>query len=283
MKRINATPYLLTAPGVLFFSALLGAPMVMTLLLSLHSYDYTLGIQDDWTLANYLDVFTDSYFYVIFGRTLGLSLLVTVLCILIGAPEAYILSRMRNPWRSIFLLVVLGPLLVSVVVRTLGWAILFGGNGLLAKTTAALGLGEVSLMYTMTGMTVALVHVLVPFMVIPVWASLQKMDPQSEDAALTLGASPFTVIRRITLPQITPGILSGSIICFALTAAAFATPSIIGGRRMKVVATMIYDEYKNTLNWPMGATLAALLLFANIVIITSANRLVERRFAKVFE
>ncbi len=283
MRRFNKLPYVMTAPGVLFFIALLGAPMIMTLLLSLHSYDYTLGIQDDWTLANYVDVVTDPYFYLIFGRTFGLSLLVTAICILIGAPEAYILSRMKNPWRSIFFLIVLGPLLVSVVVRTLGWAVIFGGNGLLAKLTSALGLGEVSLLFTFAGMTIAMVHVLVPFMVIPVWASLQKIDPQSEDAALTLGASPLTVLRRITLPQVMPGILSGSIIVFALTAAAFATPSIIGGRRMKVVATMIYDEYKNTLNWPLGASIAIILLLANVVIIAGSNRLVERRFAKVFE
>jgi putative spermidine/putrescine transport system permease protein len=131
-------------------------------------------------------------------------------------------------------------------------------------------------------MTIALVHVLVPFMVIPVWASLQKIDPQSEDAALTLGASRLTALRRITLPQAAPGILSGSIMVFALTAAAFATPSIIGGRRMKVAATMIYDEYKNTLNWPLGATIAVILLLINIAIIVGSNRLVERRFSKVF-
>jgi putative spermidine/putrescine transport system permease protein len=151
----------------------------------------------------------------------------------------------------------------------------------------AQGLGfsdePVSLMFTFTGMTIALVHVLVPFMVISVWASLQKIDPQSEDAAWTLGASKLTVLRRITLPQAMPGILSGSIIVFALTASAFATPAIIGGRRMKVVATAAYDEYLSTLNWPLGATIAVLLLVANVVIIVSYNKLVERRFAKVFE
>ena len=281
----NKTPYLLTGPGVVFFAVLLGAPMLMTLLLSLHSYDFTSGIQSDWTLANYIDVLGDSYFHKIFARTFGLALLVTIICVLIGVPEAYVLSRLSKKWRSIFLLVVLGPLLISVVVRTLGWALFFGGNGILSMTAQALGFGDapVSLMFTFTGMTIALVHVLVPFMVISVWASLQKVDPQSEDAGLSLGASKFTVLHRITLPQIMPGILSGSIIVFALTASAFATPAIIGGRRMKVVATAAYDEYLSTLNWPLGATLAILLLLANIIIIVSYNKLIERRFAKIFE
>lgn len=283
--QIRRIPYFLTAPGVLFFAALLGAPMVMTLLLSLHSYDFNTGIQADWTLANYAEVLGDNYFQKIFGRTFGLALLVTVICVLIGVPEAYVLSRLSSRWRSVFLLVVLGPLLISVVVRTLGWALFFGGSGILTMTAQALGFGDepVSLMFTFTGMTIALVHVLVPFMVIAVWASLQKIDPQSEDAALSLGASKFTVLRRVTLPQAMPGILSGSIIVFALTASAFATPAIIGGRRLKVVATAAYDEYLSTLNWPLGATIAILLLVANVVIIVSYNKMIEHRFAKVFE
>ncbi|MGV2132549.1 ABC transporter permease [Agrobacterium vitis] len=277
--------YLKAAPALIFYAVLLGAPMVLTLLLSFHAYDFTTGIQPGWTLTNYADVLTDSYFHEIFSRTFGLALLVTLICLLIGVPEAYILSRLGNPWRSIFLLVVLGPLLISVVVRTLGWALLFGGNGILSMVAQGLGFSDrpMSLMFTFAGMTIALVHVLVPFMVISVWASLQKIDPQSENAGLTLGASKFTVFRRITLPQAMPGILSGSIMVFALTASAFATPAIIGGRRLKVVATAAYDQYLNTLNWPLGATIALLLLVANVVIITSYNKLVERRFAKVFE
>jgi len=278
-------PYILTAPGVLFFAALLGVPMVMTFLLSLHSYDFNTGIVRDWSFGNYVEVVTDEYFQKIFGRTFGLALLVTVLCVLVGVPEAYVLSRLSSRWRSVFLLVVLGPLLISVVVRTLGWALFFGGNGILTIISQSLGFGDepVSLMFTFTGMTIALVHVLVPFMVIAVWASLQKIDPQCEDAAYSLGASKFTVLSRITLPQAMPGILSGCIIVFALTASAFATPAIIGGRRLKVVATAAYDEYLNTLNWPLGASIAVLLLIANVVIIISYNRLIERRFAKVFE
>jgi putative spermidine/putrescine transport system permease protein len=138
-------------------------------------------------------------------------------------------------------------------------------------------------MFTMTGMTIALVHVFVPFMVLAVWASLQRLDPQIEDAALTLGASQRTVLWRIVLPQVMPGILSGSLIVFSLAASAFATPSIIGGRRLKVAATTTYDEYLSTLNWPLGAAIAVILLVATATLVISYNRLVERRFAKVFE
>jgi putative spermidine/putrescine transport system permease protein len=282
----DRAPWLLSGPGLALFAALLGAPLIMTFMLSFYQFDYsTGGIQPGFSLANYIEVLQDEYFHLIFGRTFGLAFLVSAICVLIGAPEAYILNRMRNPWKSLFLLVIIGPLLVSVIVRTLGWALLFGSQGGISVALQWLGLsdGPVSLMFTMTGMVVALVHVLVPFMVLTVWASLQRLDPQVEDAALTLGASQSTVLRRIVLPQVMPGVLSGSLIVFSLTASAFATPAIIGGRRLKVVATTAYDEYLSTLNWPLGAAIAILLLVATVIVIMSYNRLVERRFAKVFE
>ncbi len=284
MAKAWIPPYLLSAPALVLYLAMLGVPMLLTFILSFNAFDFNKGVIPIFTLDNYIEIFTDSYFHVVFARTFGLALLVTVICALIGAPEAYILSRMRNPWRSFFLVVILGPLLISVIVRTLGWALLIGGSGVISTTLQSIGLIDepFQLMFTFTGMTIALVHVLVPFMVIAVWASLQKLDPAVEDAGLSLGASQFTVLRRIVLPQVMPGILSGSMIVFALTASAFATPSIIGGRRLKVVATTAYDEFLSTLNWPLGAAIAVVLLIANIVIIASYNRFIERKYAQVF-
>src|SRR3981081_2925400 len=125
-----------------------------------------------------------------FGRTFRIALMVTVLAALFGAPEAYILNRMKSPWRGIFLLVILGPLLISVVARTLGWALLFGGNsGLVNKALVLMGLISTPLpfMFTETGMVVALAHVLMPYMVLAVWAALQRLDPQVEKAPLGWG------------------------------------------------------------------------------------------------
>lgn len=282
---VDRRPYWLSAPGLILFVSMLGTPLLLTFLLSFYGFDFTKGIQPGFSFDNYIEVLGDSYFHKIFGRTFAIALTVTVISVLLGTPEAYILSRMRKPWKSIFLIVILGPLLISVIVRTLGWALLIGGQGMISKLLQALSItdGPFSLMFTTTGMIIALVHVLVPFMVLAVWTSIQRIDPQIEDAALTLGASKFTVLRRIVLPQIMPGVLSGSLIVFALTASAFATPSIIGGRRLKVVATTAYDEYLNTLNWPLGAAIALLLLVANIAVIMSYNRFIERRYAKVFE
>ena len=206
-----------------------------------------------------------------------MALLTTVICALIGAPEAYILSRMRDPWRSIFLLVVLGPLLVSVVVRAFGWSMLLGGNGLVNQAIQALGFGPVKILYTETAIVIALVHVMLPFMVIPVWTALQKLDPTVEAAAWTLGASRFTTLRRVVLPQVTMGVLSGSLIVFGLSASSFAIPGLLGGRRLKMAATLVYDEYMHELNWPLGAAIAIIVLLANLLIMLSYNRVVEAR------
>lgn len=284
-KRGAGAPWLLSAPALLLLLGLLVIPLALTAVLSFNAFDGTRGILPQMTLANYAEVLGDGYYHEIFLRTAGLALAVTLLSALFGVPETIILSRMKAPWRGIFLIVILGPLLVSVVVRTLGWAIFMGNNGLINEALTALGVidSPVRMLFSMTGVVIALTHVLMPFMVISVWASLQKLDPQVENAGLSFGASPFTVFRRVILPQIVPGILSGGIIVFALAASAFATPSIIGGRRLKVVATAAYDEFLSTLNWPLGAAIAVLLLIANILVIVAFNRWLERRYRQVFD
>lgn len=278
-------PFWLTGPALLVFLGLVIIPLGMTVLLSFYDWGQYKGIVPDFTLKNWREIATDSYFFEIFLRTFRIAVLVTLASVLIGVPETYILNRMSPGWRSAFLLVVIGPLLVSVVARTLGWALLLGSTGLVNQGLMALGLiaSPLEFMFTETGVVIALTHVLIPFMILSVWASLQRLDPQIENAAMSLGAGWWTIWTRVILPQIVPGILSGGIIVFALAASAFASPAIIGGRRLKVAATLAYDEFLNTLNWPLGAAVATLLLVALVAIIVGSNRLIERRYAQVFE
>lgn len=281
----NALPWGLSSPAVLFMLCLLAVPVVMLLGLSLNPFVPGVGVGEGFTLAHYADLASDEYFHTIFLRTLHLSLWVTLGCLLIGVPEAWILSRLSPRWRAVSMVIVLGPLLISVIVRTLGWAVLLGSEGVLNRGLLALGLidAPIRMMYTFTAMTVALIHVLVPFMVLSVWASLQRIDPATLQAAASLGAPASTVFRRVVLPQIVPGMLSGVLIVFAMAASAFATPAIIGGRRLKVVPTTIYDEFLGNLNWPLGAALATVLLVIVLAITLGTNRFVERRWRRVFE
>jgi putative spermidine/putrescine transport system permease protein len=279
--RDTGRGYLLSAPALALFFGLLVLPLLLTLVLSFNVFDYEVGVKGgEWTLAQYANLVTDSYFYEIFVRTFWISALVTLLCVVIGVPEAYILSRMGTPWRSIFLILILTPLLISVVVRAFGWSLLLGADGLINQAIQALGGRPVKMLYTPFAVILALVHVMLPFMIIPVWTSLQKLDPCAEQAALSLGASQTDVMRRVVLPQVMPGVLSGTLIVFGLSASSFAIPGLLGGRRLKMVATVVYDQYLSELNWPMGAAIAVALLLINLLVMLSWNRLVEGRYKK---
>ncbi len=278
--RALRTPWLLSAPALVLFACLLLVPLALTAVLSFQVFDQTTGVKNIFTWAHYAAVLTDDYYRGIFWRTFWISGLVTLICVVVGAPEAYVLSRMKSPWRSILLLVVLAPLLVSVVVRAFGWSMLLGPEGLVNQLVRAIGLPTMRILYTEAAVVIALVHVMLPFMVIPVWTSLQKLDPGVQDAALSLNASHFTTLRRVIFPQVLPGILSGSLIVFGLSASAFAIPGLLGGRRLKMVATVVYDEYLHELNWPLGAAIALILLLANLAVMLSYNRMVERSYKK---
>nr|WP_232462651.1 ABC transporter permease [Bordetella genomosp. 9] len=263
--------------GILFLT-LVVTPLALTFGLTFRPFDYNTGIQPGHTLAHYAMVLSDPYFIGIFWRTLWISVLTTLICVVVGVPEAYILSRMRRPWRSIFLLAVLSPLLISLVVRAFGWSMLLGPAGPIGKAAQALGFG--ALLYTPTAIVIGLVHIMLPFMIIPVWTSLQKLDPSVEHAAYSLNASRLQTMWRVVLPQCMPGVLSGSLIVFGLSASSFAIPALLGGRRLKMVATIVYDEFLTELNWPLGATLAILLLAANVIIMMAYNRVIERSYRR---
>jgi putative spermidine/putrescine transport system permease protein len=269
----------LTLPALMLFVGELVIPLVMTVMLSFHDWGQYKGIEPVFILKNWQDIASDPYYA---RRTFRIALLATLIATVLGAPEAYILNRMSGRWKGFFLLLILGPLLILVLARTLGWALLFGGNnGLVNKLLMSLGpiRSPLPFMFTETSVVVAVARAMMPFLVLSVWAALQRVDPQVENAAMSLGAGAHTII----LPQIMPGVLSGAIIMFSLSASAFATPAILGGRRLKVVATLAYGEFLNTLNWPLGATVAVLLLLlALALIVVGSNALIERRYAEVF-
>lgn len=280
MTPSRSTPYLLGAPALALFALMVLLPIGLTGLLSFQRFSWETGVQPGFTLAAYGTVLGDPWYWGIFARTGWVALLATAICIAVGVPEAYILSRMQAPWRSVFLLVVLAPLLVSVVVRAFGWSLVLGPAGFVNRAFEAVGIGPVRMLYTPVAVVVALVHVMLPFMVIPAWTSLQKLDPMVENAALSLGASRWTVLRRVVLPQVAPGVLSGSLIVFALSASAFAIPGLLGGRRLKMVATLIYDQYLQELNWPLGAAIALALLVLNLAVMLGTQAFVEAAYRK---
>jgi putative spermidine/putrescine transport system permease protein len=274
-----ASPFLLVAPSGFVYALALAAPLAGVLALSLQGFDFALGILPRWDLANYADLATDPLFHEALGRTFRIAAATTAVCLLVGVPEAWIIHRMSPRWRGFMLLLVVGPLLVSVVVRTFGWMVLLGTNGLVNQALLALGVpgAPFRMMFTEFAVVLGLVHVMVPLVVLAVWASLGRLDPALARAAESLGAGRITVFRRVVLPNVMPGVLAGALMVFCLSASAFATPAMLGGRRLKVVSSMAYNEFLNTLNWPLGAAIATLLLAAVLSATLLWTRFVERR------
>lgn len=265
---------LLCLPAITFLIAFFIGPLLLNAGQSLQRPDGGVG------LTQYVRALGDSYYLGVLGATVLLSAAVTLATLMLGYPLALAIARSSGRTKSLLIFLVVTPLLINVVVRTFGWMVILGRSGLVNGLLKMLGLETVDIASGWFAIWLALVHVLLPFMVISVWASLQRLDRKVPLAALSLGAGQGTVFLRVILPQVIPGILSGSLIVFALASSAFATPAIIGGRQLKVVATATYDEFLSTLNWPLGAAIAVCLLVLNATLMLSYNAILERRYAR---
>ena len=273
--RGEAVPFLLLAPNVLWLAMFMAGAIIMLATISLHVYEAGRGIRDEWTLANYTHFLGDPFYRDVLWRTLALGAWTTAGCLLLGFPLAFLLSQLRGIRRSILYFVLLLPLLTSAVVRTFGWMILLGNNGFINRTLIDVGIIDdpIRMMYSMTGIVIALVEVLLPFMVLALDAALLNIDPHLYEAARNLGARKTRIFTRITLPLVLPGIVSGSVLVFTLAVSAFVTPSLIGGPRIKLMATLIYQQSMGLLNWPFGGAIAFVMLFTILVLFAITFRL----------
>lgn len=274
--KVKGTP--LVVPNLVWLALFMLGPLITLFVISFRGYAAGRGIQDSWTLGHYVAFLTDPYHLDILWRTLRLGSEVTAWCLVLGFPMAYGLSRLRGTARALLYFVVLLPLLTSAVVRTFGWMIVLSNNGFINRTLMDLGLIEdpIRFMYGMTGIVVALVQVLLPFMVLALDAALLTIDPRIYEAARNLGAGRVRVFLRITLPLSVPGILSGSVLVFTLAVSAFVTPSLIGGPRVPVMATLIYQQGMSLLNWPFGGAIAFVMLTTVVVLFLIALRLARQ-------
>lgn len=277
--RRDLTPWLLLTPNVLWLALFLAGSLITLGVISLRGYEPGgRGILDTWELTHYVNFLTDPFYHAVLWRSLGMAAQVTAWCLVLGFPLAFTLSRLRGVARALFYFAILMPLLTSAVVRTFGWMILLANNGFINRTLIDLGLIDepLALMYRMSGIVIALVEVLLPFMVLALDAALLNIHPEIYEAARNLGARAPRIFVQITLPLSLPGILSGSILVFTLAISAFVTPALIGGPRVEVMATLIYQESMSLLNWPFGAAIAFVMLFTLLILFALTFRLGRR-------
>jgi putative spermidine/putrescine transport system permease protein len=274
----RGTAGLLVVPNLLWLLLFMAGPLLTLLEISFHGYQAGVGILDTWEFGNYLRFVTDPYYLAILLRTIAMGFEVTACCLILGFPFAYTLSRLRGTRRAMVYVLVLLPLLTSAVVRTFGWMILLANNGFINRSMMDLGLTDspMRLMYGMPGVVIALVEVLLPFMVLALDAALINIPPSLYEAARNLGAGRMRVFVSVTLPLALPGIVSGSVLVFTLAVSAFVTPSLIGGPRVPVMSTLIYQQGMSLLNWPFGAAIGFTMLATILTLFMLTSGLTRR-------
>lgn len=272
------TRLLLLAPAVILLAALLVMPLGWMIRLSFFMGDLGIDTIGPPTLANYAKLLGDGFYLAILGKTVGLALLVTVATIVAGYPLAHFLWRSPPRVRGLLTILVLTPLLVSIVVTSFGWLVILGNTGVINTIAAALGLtsAPMKLMYTNTAIAVGLTHILLPFMVLSILSSLERIDPLLGEAGSTLGASPSRVVRHIIFPLALPGVIGGTTIVFSLAVSAYVTPTVLGPNGPNFITTMIYHQFVTLFNWPLGAALSAVLLLIAAVIVFVYLRMMAR-------
>jgi putative spermidine/putrescine transport system permease protein len=270
---------LLLAPLTLVLAGFFILPVLMMLPVSFREYAPGSGLVPGvWTLENYIRIVTDDYYREVIWRTLGLGLFVTLACLLLGYPLAYLIARGPERWRVPLILLVVFPMLLNLVVRSFGWIALLANRGLVNNLLMQLGLihAPLKLMYNLTGLMIGLTHIYLPFMVLMLVAAIRNVPRDVEAAAATLGSSRLHVFTSVTLPLSSPGILAGSILVFVLTISALVTPRMLGGPTYKVMATLIYDEFMQLLDWPSGSALSFTLTLMAIAVIWLSSSLGRR-------
>jgi putative spermidine/putrescine transport system permease protein len=283
-EKRDWSPYLLAAPNVIWLLLFMAGALGVLFVMSFRGYEAGgRGILPTWELTHYEAFLTDRFHLDILVRSLLMSTYVTAGCLILGFPLAYTLSRLRGWKRALLYFTVLLPLLTSAVVRTFGWMILLSNNGFINKTLIGWGLIEtpIPMMYRMTGIVIALTQVLLPFMVLALDAALLNIDRQLYDAARNLGAGAVRIFFQVTLPLSLPGIMSGSVLVFTLAISAFVTPSLVGGPRIPVMATLIYQQGIALLNWPFGAAISFVMLIVLLLILGVALALTGRSRSRV--
>jgi putative spermidine/putrescine transport system permease protein len=272
----------LVLPAALLVLVLLVGPMVLLARISLNRYSPTELMIEAVTAENYLRAVADPYYRQVMLTTLVVALLCTLITLLLGFPAAYRLARMESRWKSLATVLTLVPLLVGNVVRAAGWMGLLGNEGLV--NSALLGAGLIAtpfkILYTPAAVVIGTVAVVLPYMILTLSSVIESIPRNLEESAANLGASGWTVFRRVVLPLALPGVLAGSVLVFILCMNAYATPVLLGGPQFKMMAPAVYDQFSKGTNWPFGAALAFILLFATLCLTVIGSFALGRRVAR---
>lgn len=262
-------PWLLALPACLFLFVFFVLPVAS--LFAISANKNTPGVvtfTPQLTLDNYVRIFTRDIYYDAILRSAGLGVVVTVLCLALGYPLAYVIAKTTHPGRNAVLMIaVLSSMQIDMVIRLYGLMVLLGDNGLVNATLLSSGLiaKPLPLMYGLFGVIVGLVQVTLPFMVISLIGVIRSIPPSYEEAARSLGAPRWAAFRAVVVPLSMPGILSGSLLVFALSISSYVVPALMGGWKVVTLPIHVYQQIAEAGRWQFGAAIAAVLFVTSLL------------------
>ena len=277
---LGGIPWLLVAAPLavlLFFFVLPNALLLSASFLKSEAQQLTSEV----TLENYGFLFSKPLYLWAFLRTFLVGISVGLLDVLLGYPLAYFLVRTKSRWKGLLIALALAPLLASVVVRTYGWYIILNRFGVANDVLMSLGFinERIAFMPSTGAIIIGLAHALLPYTVLTIMGSLNGINPNLEQAAMSLGASRVRTFFSVVLPLSLPGVAGGFLLSFSIAISAYATPAILGGPATQVMATAIYGFLTQLLDWSIGAALAVILVVSSLALLYLSARLGNRQVA----
>ncbi|MGX5831817.1 ABC transporter permease [Mesorhizobium sp. 43Arga] len=277
MNRKVVGSVLLLAPALVWWLAFLIVPCGLVLAYTFMDRGTYGGIELDFTFHNLIRAF-DGLYLEIFLRSARIAVEAAAVSLIVGYPAAYAISRVTPRWQMPLLFVVILPFWSNYLIRTYAWIVLLNRAGLVNQTLISAGIIQepLSLLYNETAVVVGLVYSYLPFVILTVYASIQRLNPEFSEASADLGASAWKTFIRVTLPLTAPGIAAGGVFVFVLSIGNFITPQLLGGGRTKMVGNLIQDQFTAARDWPFGSALALVLIVIMVGLLAFQSAVQQR-------
>ena len=266
----NKLYWLLLLPGIMLLVIFLVIPLFNTLFPTIY--------EEKFTLYKYIEFFKDEYYLGILIRTLRISIVSTIVCIILGTPTAYYISRCNKKWRSLLIAISIFPLLTNSVVRSFAWINILGKNGVINTIFLKLGLinEPLTLLYTEFSIIIGTIYLFLPLMIITVVGVMENIDNDMMEAAESLGANRIKAFIKVILPMSLPGIIVGGVLVFTGALTAYTTPQLLGGNKNLVLATFIYQKAMSVGDWTGASVIATIMIIITVLVIKLLNGIASR-------
>lgn len=276
-RRIDWPLWIAVLLPILYLVMLYILPSLIMFSYSFWKLDENYRLFPAWNLAQYQYFFTKPTYQIVLLTSVQIALLNTILNLLVAYPLAYFLARyVRGTMKNLFLVMLITPAWTSFLIRVYAWMLLLGDNGLINYTLLNLNLFKepLSLLFNRNSLLVVLMNVYLPYMLLPIYASLEKINPTLLEAGRALGASPWRTFLRVTFPLSLPGVIAGCMITFIPTLGEYVAPALVGGRQGFMYGNLVQQQFA-VFDWPLGSAMAVILLLAVLVLMFGFSRLVK--------